>query len=290
MITHRRRGRRPRQRHRQGLRRHGGRSRGYHERHCLPLPSVSVSSTRAGYAVHCAGELDQNAIPITLMMPTVVLANHRLKGTPLRRSLSAVSVPCSSAAISRLYPTTSAATICGKATPCPFLSHRSALADRCWRQCMPRTSGVSTRFVALCKGDVSDAFRRESKLPGGVRMANSKEVASATNQRSARQRRLPAIRSGKARKRSGVTCRAPAVKGKHVCRMHGARAGAPQGPAHGRYVHGVELGRRRPHARRSATLFGRRGNSRRWFEVLAPPPGLSVTQISPDISLGEIAL
>ena len=39
-------------------------------------------------------------------------------------------------------------------------------------------------------------------------------------------------------KRSGVTCRAPAVKGKRVCRMHGAKAGAPRGPAHGRYVHG----------------------------------------------------
>jgi hypothetical protein len=39
-------------------------------------------------------------------------------------------------------------------------------------------------------------------------------------------------------KRSGVTCRAPAVKGKRVCRMHGAKAGAPSGSAHGRYVHG----------------------------------------------------
>ena len=41
-------------------------------------------------------------------------------------------------------------------------------------------------------------------------------------------------------KRSGVTCRAPAVKGKRVCRMHGAKAGAPCGSAHGRYVHGRE--------------------------------------------------
>ena len=36
-------------------------------------------------------------------------------------------------------------------------------------------------------------------------------------------------------KRSGVTCRAPAVTGKHVCRMPGARAGAPR--AGSRLVH-----------------------------------------------------
>jgi hypothetical protein len=39
-------------------------------------------------------------------------------------------------------------------------------------------------------------------------------------------------------KRSGQRCRAPAIRGKHVCRMHGARGGAPKGAAHGRYVHG----------------------------------------------------
>lgn len=39
-------------------------------------------------------------------------------------------------------------------------------------------------------------------------------------------------------KRSGVRCKAPAVRGKRVCRMHGARGGAPKGKAHGRYRHG----------------------------------------------------
>jgi hypothetical protein len=33
-------------------------------------------------------------------------------------------------------------------------------------------------------------------------------------------------------------CKAPAVKGWRVCRMHGARGGAPQGPANGRWRHG----------------------------------------------------
>jgi hypothetical protein len=39
-------------------------------------------------------------------------------------------------------------------------------------------------------------------------------------------------------KRSGVGCRAPAVRGHRVCRFHGARGGAPKGTANGRYVHG----------------------------------------------------
>ncbi len=40
-------------------------------------------------------------------------------------------------------------------------------------------------------------------------------------------------------KRSGKRCKAPAVRGWTVCRMHGARGGAPQGPAHGMYLHGA---------------------------------------------------
>ena len=39
-------------------------------------------------------------------------------------------------------------------------------------------------------------------------------------------------------KRTGEPCRAPAVRGWSVCRMHGARGGAPNGVRHGAYVHG----------------------------------------------------
>ncbi|CAO4157299.1 hypothetical protein DHODJN_26025 [Methylorubrum extorquens] len=38
--------------------------------------------------------------------------------------------------------------------------------------------------------------------------------------------------------RSGAPCQAPAVRGHSVCRMHGARGGAPEGKRNGRYVHG----------------------------------------------------
>ena len=40
-------------------------------------------------------------------------------------------------------------------------------------------------------------------------------------------------------KRSGQPCRAPAVRGWTVCRMHGARGGAPEGKRNGNYRHGA---------------------------------------------------
>jgi hypothetical protein len=39
-------------------------------------------------------------------------------------------------------------------------------------------------------------------------------------------------------KRTKQRCGAPAERGKHVCRFHGARAGAPSGTANGQYKHG----------------------------------------------------
>jgi hypothetical protein len=40
-------------------------------------------------------------------------------------------------------------------------------------------------------------------------------------------------------KRTKEQCRAPAVRGWTVCRMHGARGGAPTGERNGRYRHGA---------------------------------------------------
>jgi len=42
-----------------------------------------------------------------------------------------------------------------------------------------------------------------------------------------------APRCGAKSKRTGQPCRAPAVRGWKVCRMHGARGGAPKGEANG---------------------------------------------------------
>jgi len=40
-------------------------------------------------------------------------------------------------------------------------------------------------------------------------------------------------------KRTGRRCRAPAVRGWKVCRMLGARGGAPEGKRNGNYRHGA---------------------------------------------------
>ena len=40
-------------------------------------------------------------------------------------------------------------------------------------------------------------------------------------------------------KRTGKPCRAPAVRGYRVCRMHGAGGGAPTGKQNGNYRHGA---------------------------------------------------
>lgn len=39
-------------------------------------------------------------------------------------------------------------------------------------------------------------------------------------------------------KRTGFQCKAPAVNGWDVCRVHGARGGAPSGSKNGNYRHG----------------------------------------------------
>jgi hypothetical protein len=39
-------------------------------------------------------------------------------------------------------------------------------------------------------------------------------------------------------KRTGLPCRSPAVRGYRVCRMHGARGGAPEGKRNGNFRHG----------------------------------------------------
>ena len=47
-----------------------------------------------------------------------------------------------------------------------------------------------------------------------------------------------ALRCTATSKRTKKPCQAPAVRGKRVCRFHGAFAGAPRGKAHGNYKHG----------------------------------------------------
>ncbi len=52
------------------------------------------------------------------------------------------------------------------------------------------------------------------------------------------QRLRDAPRCRATAKRTGERCKCPAVKGWQVCRVHGARGGAPAGKAHGMWKHG----------------------------------------------------
>jgi len=52
------------------------------------------------------------------------------------------------------------------------------------------------------------------------------------------QRLADAPRCKATAKTTRCRCKGPAVKGWSVCRMHGARGGAPFGPANGRWRHG----------------------------------------------------
>jgi len=45
--------------------------------------------------------------------------------------------------------------------------------------------------------------------------------------------------AGAKSKRTGLPCRSPAVQGYRVCRMHGARGGAPTGKRNGKYRQGM---------------------------------------------------
>jgi hypothetical protein len=53
------------------------------------------------------------------------------------------------------------------------------------------------------------------------------------------QRAHEAPRCNAKSKRTGQPCRSPAVRGYNVCRMHGARGGAPAGKRNGNYRHGA---------------------------------------------------
>jgi hypothetical protein len=52
-------------------------------------------------------------------------------------------------------------------------------------------------------------------------------------------RLLKAPRCSATSKRTGEPCQAPAVRGRKVCRFHGAKAGAPTGQANGAWRHGL---------------------------------------------------
>jgi hypothetical protein len=67
-----------------------------------------------------------------------------------------------------------------------------------------------------------------------------------------------ARRCGARCKHSKLPCKNPAVRGRRVCRMHGARGGAPRGIRNGSYRHGrytIEEHQRRAKLRMELNAF-----------------------------------
>jgi hypothetical protein len=60
-----------------------------------------------------------------------------------------------------------------------------------------------------------------------------------SNPKDPTQRLRDAPRCTATAKRTGQSCQAPAVRGWRVCRIHGAGGGAPPGPTHPNYRHGL---------------------------------------------------
>lgn len=63
-------------------------------------------------------------------------------------------------------------------------------------------------------------------------------MKDADNPKNPADRFRHATRCTAKAKRTGERCKCPAVKGWAVCRVHGARGGAPEGPANGNWKHG----------------------------------------------------
>lgn len=71
-------------------------------------------------------------------------------------------------------------------------------------------------------------------------------------------------------KRTGQPCKAPAVCGWSVCRMHGAQGGAKPGPLHPNWRHGARSGEAEA-LRRMISALGR--ESREIMQELLPAKG-----------------
>ena len=81
--------------------------------------------------------------------------------------------------------------------------------------------------------------RSEMSAPGAIAHEGDTGRGGDEMSKSPMDKAHEAPRCTARSKRSGQRCRAPAVRGWRVCRMHGARGGAPEGERNGNYRHGA---------------------------------------------------
>src|SRR5215204_3805015 len=91
-----------------------------------------------------------------------------------------------------------------------------------------------------------------------------------------------ALRCKARSKRTGKPCRSPAVRGWAVCRMHGARGGAPKAEANGNYKTGEHTAEVHEATGLSAPYSVGRRRSRRLSEprTLATVPGVDSLSVA----------
>jgi hypothetical protein len=113
------------------------------------------------------------------------------------------------------------------------MSGGEALGVRCWHKFPVRRQ---IRFSQLLDLNLPRKRARNGlEERGGV---SQKSSTNLMNPYPTMAGLLAAPRCWAMSKRTAMPCRAPAVRGKHVCYMHGAGAGAPSGQRNGMYRHG----------------------------------------------------
>ena len=85
---------------------------------------------------------------------------------------------------------------------------------------------------------ISGTTRAGNTFTDGVHAGAGGSMKHDDNPMHPAQRLFLAPRCKAMAKRTGAVCKAPAVKGWSVCRMHGANGGAPFGPGNGMWKHG----------------------------------------------------
>lgn len=157
---------------------------------------------------------------------------------PIRRSATVDARP-------RTYPRWRGATVSVKPTARP---RRSGACWRQWKVPDARSGATTTRdrrrtssflrYRATVSPSESGSPFEQSNRP--VACKHPRQAPAASGPASANHQRTASPHSSATSKRTRAPCKAPAVRGWSVCRLHGARGGAPKGPANGAYRHGMQ--------------------------------------------------
>ena len=116
------------------------------------------------------------------------------------------------------------------APPSPIRPPKPRNIVRCRHGTAPSKARIETRARPLAR--LSEALDRHRDR-GGRQQGTRRDATTLPS--SSKLAMHQALRCKARSKRTGKPCQSPAVRGWAVCRMHGARGGAPKGEANGNY-------------------------------------------------------